>query len=129
MRAIIASLAIALFVPAILAADKPAPSTPQQAKPKFRPFHGTIRSFDKTAMTITLNGAKAQTFAIISETKINKDGKPSTVAALIAGEKLGGRARQAPDGRWEALTLNVGKKPAKAPAGQPKPSTSPPPER
>ena len=116
MRAFIAILALGLLAPANFAAEK-TPATPpaaQQAKPKFRPFNGTIKSFDKTARTVTLNGAKAQTFAIIAETKINKDGKPSTVEALVAGETVGGRARQTADGRWEALTLNLGKKPATA---------------
>ena len=116
MRAFIAILALGLLAPANFAAEKaPAkPAAAQPSKPKFRPFYGTIKAFDKTAKTVTLNGAKAQTFAIIAETKINKDGKPSTVEALVAGERLGGRARQAPDGRWEALTLNVGKKPENA---------------
>ena len=125
MRALIAIIALGLLAPANFAAEK-APASPpaaQQAKPKFRPFNGTIKAFDKTARTVTLNGAKAQTFAIINETKINKDGKPSTVEALVAGETLGGRARQAADGRWEALTLNVGKKPASG-----KPSKTEPPK-
>jgi hypothetical protein len=133
MRAISAILVLAFFIQSSFAAEKQAktpPTSAQQAKPKFRPFHGTIKSFDKAAKTVTLNGAKAQTFAVIAETKINKDGKPATVEALVAGETLGGRARQAPDGRWEALTLNVGKKPANPTKAEPKkPSASPPPER
>jgi hypothetical protein len=112
MRTLTAILAAGFLATAIFAAEKSSPSAAQQTKPKYRPFHGTIKSFDKAAKTLTLNGPKAQTFLIISETKINKDGKPAGLEALVAGETLGGRARQAADGRWEALTLNVGKKPA-----------------
>ena len=128
MRSIVVILAIALWCPANFAAEKPAktPSVPQQSKTKFRPFYGKVKTYDKAAASVILQGPKAQTFAIITETKINKDGKPATVDALVAGETIGGRAREGADGRWEALTLNVGKKPAAA-ASQPRTSESPKP--
>lgn len=112
----ISVLIFAIAAAPIGAAEK-TPSTPavktQSGKTKHRPFHGTIKSVDKTARILTLNGPKAQTFKIISETKINRDSKPAGIDALVAGETLGGYARQASDGTWEALTLNVGKKPEK----------------
>ena len=99
------------------AADKPADKAAEgkkEAKSKFRPFNGTIKSVDKTAKTITLEGEKAQAFQITSETKIVKDGKPAILDELSAGDKIGGRARETSDGKWEALTINAGKKAVKS---------------
>jgi len=109
-----------------LAADMPSskPAAKPSSKAKERPFHGTIKAVNKSLKLITLNGEKAQTFFIIPETKIKKNGKPATLDQIVAGDSLGGYARQAPDGKWEALTLNVGDKKADAnapnqPAGTP----------
>ena len=124
---LISFLIFAIAAAPLLAAEKtpvaPAVKT-DTVKTKYRPFHGTIKSVDKIAKILTLNGPKAQTFKIISETRINRDGKPAGVDALIAGETLGGYARQAADGTWEALTLNVGKKPVKG--ADPKPAQKAP---
>jgi len=71
---------------------------------KARPFHGTIKTVNKAAQAIVLNGAKAQTFKITSETKIRRDGKPIRFEDIAAGESVGGYAHQAPAGQWEAIT-------------------------
>jgi hypothetical protein len=99
----------------VTAADKPAdkPADKKAATDEhFRPFRGTIKSVDKGARTITLEGEKAQTFAIVAETKISKDGKPATLADLVSGEMVGGRAKESADGKWTAVTVNAGKRPS-----------------
>ncbi len=110
---LIVSLALSLLFGAtanIRAADAPqkAPAAAEKAKKvKYRPFRGTIKSIETQAKTITLEGAKAQQFQIISETKLNKDGKPITFDQLAKGDRLGGRAREAANGKWDAVTINV----------------------
>lgn len=103
------------------AAEQPAqkPAETQKApKAKTRPFRGTVKSFDKTAMTITLEGEKEDTICITSQTRIFKDGKPATTDAITAGEQVRGFARQGAEGKWEAASLYLGQPPArKGPAG------------
>jgi hypothetical protein len=108
------SLLLAL---ALSAADQPAAKT--------RPFRGTIRIVNKAAQTIVLRGEKAQTFKIIPETKIRRGGKPIGFEDIVVGDTLGGFARQAPAGHWEALTLNFHAKAPEA-AGSPAPAPPPP---
>jgi hypothetical protein len=99
--------AVVVGLGTIGAAESPASKAAVASKPKQRPFHGTIKAVNKSSKAIVLNGKKSQTFFIISETKIKKNGKPATLDQIVAGDSLGGYARQAADGRWEALTLNV----------------------
>ena len=96
----------------VSAADNEKPADKNE---HFRPFRGTIKSVDKGAKTITLEGEKAQTFAIASDTKINKDGKPAALVDLVVGEAVGGRARETEDGKWTAVTINAGKRPSAKP--------------
>ncbi len=125
MKKLIIPLLLALAVvgaPAVsLAADQPASPASEgkkDAKAKFRPFRGTIKTIDKSAKVITLDGEKAQTFQITSETKINKDKKPAILDDLATGDVVGGRARETGDGKWDALTINVSNKPVKEPANK-----------
>ena len=106
-----------LFAIAVNAADQPAAKT--------RPFRGTIRIVNKASQTIVLKGEKAQTFKIIPESKIRRDGKPIGFDDIVVGDTLGGFARQAPAGHWEALTLNFHAKAPEA-AGSPTPAPPPP---
>ena len=114
---------IGLFTTSLLlaftlnAADQPAAKT--------RPFRGTIRIVNKASQTIVLKGEKAQTFKIIPESKIRRDGKPIGFEDIVVGDTLGGFARQAPAGHWEALTLNFHAKAPEA-AGSPTPAPPPP---
>ena len=112
-------LALALLTPTLSsrAADQPvekAAEGKKDAKAKFRPFHGKIKEADKQAKSIVLEGEKAQTFQITTETRISKEGKPATFDELTAGETVGGRAQEN-DGKWDAVTINIGKPPVKAP--------------
>ena len=74
---------------------------------KYRPFHGVIKSYDPAAKAVVLRGEKAQTFLLIGETKIKKDGNAAGPEALAPGEPVGGRARQNAAGKWEALSRNI----------------------
>ena len=109
----------ALFITAVFVASLSASAAdkdkPAEKNEHFRPFRGTIKSVDNGARTITLDGEKAQTFAIASDTKINKDGKPAAFADLVAGEAVGGRAKETADGKWTAVTINAGKRPSSKP--------------
>jgi hypothetical protein len=109
-----------LLVITLTAADQPPAKT--------RPFRGTIKAINKTAQTIVLKGEKAQTFKILPETKIRRDGKPIGFGDIALGDTLGGFARQAPAGHWEALTLNFGSK-TPEPAGPSTPAPAPPPKK
>ena len=107
----------ALFNINAISADKPADKKTEKTdtQEKFRPFHGTIKSVDKVATTITLEGQSAQKFAITSDTKINKDGKPVAFADIVVGDSVGGRAKETGEGKWTAMTINAGKRPAAKP--------------
>jgi hypothetical protein len=89
---------------------------------KGRPFHGTIKTVNKPAQSIVLNGAKAQTFKVTPETKIRRDGKPIRFEEIIAGETVGGYAHQVASNHWQAVTINLGQK-----TPEPSGSTAPPP--
>ena len=105
-------------------ASKPAPAK-TEVKLKHRPFNGTIKAISQPTRAIVLRGEKAQTFFIIAETKIKRDGQPITFEQIATGEKLGGYARQAANGRWEALTINLGDKKKEEGTQVSKPSTTP----
>ena len=111
-RVITAIIMAALFSGASLslqAADQPADKAPDGKKEtpeKFKGFNGKVKSVDKVAKSITLEGDKAQTLQITSETRISKDRRPATLDAVTAGDHVTGRAREGADGKWEALTLN-----------------------
>ncbi|MBN2506032.1 MAG: hypothetical protein JXQ71_05000 [Verrucomicrobia bacterium] len=96
------------------AVDTP-PAGQAEKKAKFRPFHGTVKTVDPDGKTITLQGNRAQQFAISTNTVIRKNGQPATLDSIATGDKVGGRARQTADGKWEAVTLNLGSKAAKEP--------------
>jgi len=99
----------------LLGADKPASGEKAETKEKFRPFRGTIKSVDAGARSITLDGEKAQTFAIASDAKLTKEGKPATIADLAVGDAVGGRAKDSGEGKWTAVTINAGKRAEKTP--------------
>jgi|SRR4051812_43082624 len=110
----IAALTAAISASRAQCAEMPASKVPPASaqKVKQRPFSGTIKTVDKAIKAIILKGEKAQTFLVTAQTKIKKNGKPATLDQIVPGDSLGGFARQMPDGKWEALTLNVGLKTA-----------------
>jgi hypothetical protein len=107
---------VTLFGPAAISADKDsAQAEKTESKEKFRPFRGTIKSVDANARSITLVGEKAQTFAVAADAKVTKDGKPAAFDQLAIGDTVGGRAKETGQGQWTAVTVNAGKRAAKAP--------------
>ncbi|MGH7970470.1 MAG: hypothetical protein ACREIC_17230 [Limisphaerales bacterium] len=95
-------------------AEKKATSeTPKHSKhsktPGAGPFHGKLASLDKVAKTITVG---KRTFQITSQTKIQKDGKPATLADGVVGENVSGYIKPGSDGKLVASTVNFGAKPA-----------------
>ena len=91
--------------------DTPAGKTEKKAK--YRPFNGTVKAVNLQAKTIKLQGDKAQEFAIGTETVIKKDGQPATLDNIAVGDKVGGRARETSDGKWEAVSIKFGTKAVK----------------
>ena len=111
---------LGLFVAAMVAAPAltraadtaaaPAESAPAKAK-KNNPiaFSGKVTAIDTNAMTLTVG---KRTFEITPETKITKDGQPATLADAMVGEKSGGAYKKDDGGKLNAMTINLGTKPA-----------------
>ncbi len=97
----------------MLPAANPPPekSTPAKSDAKVtgRPFRGTLKSVDQKEKKIVLEGAKAQTFSILKETRIFKDDQPAKLGDLIVGEPITGYAQKNREGTWEARTVYGGK--------------------
>ncbi len=88
------------------AAQEPAkPKTP-----KAGPFHGKLAALNKADRTITVG---KRTFQITSETKIRKAGQPATLEQGVVGEPVSGYVKPGEKGKWLALSVNFGPKPAK----------------
>ena len=101
-------------------ASKNTPETAkQEKKEKYRPFNGLVKAINKETKTITLAGDKAQEFRLSAETVVKKEGQPATWESIEVGVKVGGRAREAADGKWEAVSINVGTKAPKEPPKNP----------
>src|SRR5258705_969169 len=120
-------LAASAAPPIVTAPTKPnqpgaePPKSEKKARPL--PFHGNVASIDKSARTITMQGKKQRLFHLTSDTKINKDRKPSSLTALAAGDYVGGSYREAADGSLELVTLNIGTAAGKNQATPQKPAS------
>jgi hypothetical protein len=78
-------------------------------KAKSKPFKGHLKSVDLENKVVVLEGAKAQTFQITSETKISNDDKPAMLKDIKTGDPVTGYAVEIADGKWEARSLFAGK--------------------
>jgi hypothetical protein len=143
----IAALVAALsLLPAAFAQDAakpadaaPAPKAPkahkaakaEKAKPadegvakagKPYPFHGTVVSVDKKAMTFTVEGKdKPRVIGLGSHSILEKDGKPATLSLIAAGDHVQGRvAKSGEDEVVVKASIGV-KTAAKAGGDEPKP--------
>ena len=117
MKNILMSLLVAVAMLGLLAnaeaatTNKPVTkAAPAKTKAKTHPFKGIIKTLDQTAKLVVLEGPKAQTYLITSETRITKNGKPAVLADIIVGEEVTGQARETPEGKWEARSIYAGKK-------------------
>ena len=106
---LLAVAAIGVVLP-VVAADKPAPADAKKDKPKRMPFGGKIKAIDKTAKTITIDRENKNTFALTSETKVTRHGKPATFDDAAVGDEVGGLALDT-NGKLELLSLRLGAKP------------------
>ena len=127
MKKQIIKLTLSLFATAIIAAPvlshaqdtgTNAPAAPAQTapvKPKKHEglvFRGAVSAVDAKAMTLTVG---KRTFAVTSDTKITKEGKPAILSDIAVGDKVGGAYKKADDGKLCATTINDGKKPGEEP--------------
>jgi hypothetical protein len=83
---------------------------PAAKKKSAHPFRGKLAAVDKAAKTIKVGESIYQ---ITSETKITKDGKPSTLENGVVGEPVSGYVKPTDDGKMAATTVTFGAKPAK----------------
>ena len=85
------------------------------------PFHGTISSIDKKAMTVSLEGKEhARVIHLNAESHLEKGGKPATLGDLTAGDYLHGRVEKKGTAEF-VVKATAGPKPEKkaAPADAP----------
>jgi hypothetical protein len=68
---------------------------------------GKVSEVDTNAMTLTVG---KHMFAITSETKINKNGAPAVLSDIAVGDKVGVAYKKTADGKFNAATVNDGKK-------------------
>jgi len=100
-----------LVTPTLRAADTdtnaPAAESPKPKKHSLTPFHGKLVSVDTNAMTFVVG---KRTFAVTSETRITKDGKPATLADGVVGENAGGAYKKGDGETLNATVVNFGGK-------------------
>jgi hypothetical protein len=87
-----------------------APSSTPPVKPKKSSslvINGKASEVDTNAMTLTVG---KHLFAVTSETKITKEGKPAILSDIIVGDKVGVAYKKTADGKFDAATINDGKK-------------------
>jgi hypothetical protein len=95
--------------------NAPLPSAPSSTLPVVKPkksgslvVSGKASEVDTNAMTLTVG---KHLFAITSQTRINKDGKPAVLSDITVGDKVGVAYKKTADGKFNAVTINDGKKP------------------
>ena len=77
------------------------------------PFHGTVASTDKKAVSVTLEGKEhSRVIFLNAESHIEKAGKPATLGDLVAGDYLHGRVEKK-NGQEYLLKATAGVKPEK----------------
>jgi IMP dehydrogenase/GMP reductase len=123
LAALIAS-ALFLAAPFQTTAQETKPKTEGKAKGKEEgkdkakrdtyPYQGKVKSTDKTAMTITLEGKeKERVIGVTSETKFTKEGKPATFGDVATGENVRGQVKKTPEGKENAVSVFLGPVPEK----------------
>lgn len=92
--------------------NQPAEKPTEQQKtprPKFRSYRGTVKAFDKASLTLTVEGETTNTYYLTAQTRIWKEGQSTNLDAITVGEIVRGGARETAEGRWEALSVYLGK--------------------
>lgn len=97
------------------ATNAPAAENATPKKQRALTVHGTVSAVDAAAMTFTI---KNSTFAITSETKISKEGKPAIFADIAVGQNASVSYKKEADGKLSANSVKIGaKKKATPPEG------------
>jgi hypothetical protein len=84
--------------------NAPAAATPEPSGPA--KFYGPITAVDASAKTFTVGD---QTFSIIGESQVTKDGKPATLADAAVGEPARGSYTKGKDGKLNITKVRFGK--------------------
>ena len=89
------------------------------------PFHGTLKAKTDASFTIQYR-TKDLTIEVTSESKLTKNGKPTTLAEAVVGEDVGGQYHSH-EGKMIAKSVRFGTKPEVEKTKKPeaKPETKP----
>ncbi len=86
------------------------------------PFHGTVLSVDKNAMTFTVEGKdKPRVIRLGSRSLLEKDGKPATLSLIAAGDHVQGRVEKSGEDEVVVKASFGVKAATKAGSDEPKP--------
>lgn len=104
-------------------AEKAKPADDGVAKAgKPYPFHGTVVSVDKKAVTFTIEGKdKPRVIGLGSRSILEKDGKPATLSLIAAGDHVQGRVEKSGEDEVVVKASIGAKAAAKAGGDEPKP--------
>ena len=94
-------------MPALLRAadsDTNAPAMSDASGPT--KFYGKVSAVDTTAKTFTVGD---QTFSIVAESQMTKDGKAATLADAVVGEPARGSYTKGSDGKLDVTKVRFGK--------------------
>lgn len=94
--------------------DAPA-AKPDAAATKPFPYHGDVAAVDATAKTFTFKNkdGKERLFSVTDKTEIEKDGAKADFAAITVGAYAAGQCNKSGEGKFEAVSVKIGPKPAK----------------
>jgi hypothetical protein len=99
--------AILLVVPATShAQDASTNSSSASTAASTRKFSGTVTAIDTNAMTFTVG---TETYALTSESFLNKNGKPATLSEAVVGDDVHGTCTKGSDGKSDAAKVWFGK--------------------
>src|SRR5262249_28742900 len=85
-------ITISLLSPVLALGESGQAPTPEArsatpAKPRPIPFHGTVKTIDMAAKTLSVGN---RVFQITTKTRISKEGKPAGLNAGTTGERVSG---------------------------------------
>ncbi len=101
--------------PTAPALKAPPSDTAKPAKPAHarHPFHGTVKSCDAKAMTVTLEGKEHdRVLHLNGDSRLSKEGKDTTLTGIAAGDYLHGTATKNSREEEVIVRAQAGPKPA-----------------
>jgi hypothetical protein len=147
---VVSPFVVALLALFLASVSPVSAQTAAPAKVKKIPFHGTLKSVDTSANTVTLDSKKdagGRVFYVLSTTKITDGaGNATTLSTAVVGEDVGGSYTTDASGHMNLNSVRLGAKagstpktpktavaatppsvPAKTPSGTPAPAATPAP--